>query len=129
MSDKNKILNFVPLSKKDGKNTRKDEKLEEGVAETGNFGKLKYTVFKRGNLHIYDEKKNLTFKKDCGAFEDQIEDMNLDSLTEGESKTIKGCGDNDTLVFTCAEGDIKISLEKRKYSMLTKLRKLIKKGK
>jgi len=120
MTSDGKVLDFIPL---------KNKKAEKGVAETGNFGKLKYSVFKRGNLHIYDEKKKLTFKKDCGAFENDIEDMDLDSLTEGETKIIKGCGDNDTLVFTCAEGDIKISLERRKYNMLTKLKKLIKKGK
>jgi len=117
---KGKVLDFIPA---------KVKKIEKDIAEKGIIGNLNYTVFKRGNLHFEDKKKGLTFKKDCTAFEDEMEKLDLNELNEDQSKTIKGCGDNDNLVFTCKNGDIIVSLEKHEYSMLTKLKKIIHMGK
>ncbi len=113
------VLDFVPL---------KTKKNEKNVAEKGKFSKLNYTVFKRGNLHFTDN-NGLTFKKDCDMFEKEIDALDLNALSEGKTKKIKGCGDNDTLCFTCKGGDITATLEKREYSMLTKLKNIIRKGK
>lgn len=99
------------------------------VIEEGNFGKLKYKVFKRGNIHIFDTKETLLFKKDCEVFEAEVDKLNLNSLKEGDSKRIEGCGENDTLIFSCKTGDIEITLEKRAYGMLKKLKKILQRKK
>lgn len=121
--NKKKVLDFKPKRKI----TRKAK--VEKVVDEGTLGELKYKVFTRGVIHISDRKDKLLFKKDCSLFEDLITELDLNSLKEDESKKITGSGDNDTLVFTCVDGDVVISLEKPEFNMITKLKGLLNKGK
>ena len=105
------------------------KKAKEGIVEEGTLGKLKFQIFKRGVIHIFNEKETLLFKKDCELFEDEIDKLKLNSLREDESTQIPGSGDNDTLTFTCNKGDIEITLEKPEYGLVKKLKKLLIKGK
>jgi len=114
-----KILEFVSSKKRSSKNSN--------IIESGDLGELTYSVYKHGNLHITDEKNNLIFKKNCDLFENEIDKLNLNRMKEGEVKEIKGCGDNDTLVFECVNGDIKISLKSPEYSTFKKLKNMLKK--
>jgi len=118
--NKNKL---VPFSSK-GKPAKKGQILDEGT-----LSKLKYRVFKRGNIHIFNSTETLLFKKDCELFEAEVDNLNLNVLKDGESKRIEGSGDNDTLIFSCVKGDIVISLEKRTYNMLSKLKKILQRKK
>lgn len=115
-----KILKF--RSKSGGK--RKDSPKGQ-IIDEGSLGKLKYRVFKRGNVHIFNKAETLLFKKDCDVFDSEVDELNLNSLKDGENTKIEGSGENDTLVFACIEGDIEISLEKRAYNMLTKLKNIL----
>lgn len=121
--NKKKVLDFKPKRKI----TRKAK--VEKVVDEGTLGELKYKVFTRGVIHISDKKDKHLFKKDCSLFEDLITELDLNSLKEDESKKIPGSGDNDTLVFTCVDGDVVISLEKPEFNMITKLKGLLNKGK
>ncbi len=119
---KKKILQFIP--KEGSKRTAADG----AVLEEGKFGKLNYKVFKRGVIHIFNNTKTLLFKKDCELFETEIDKMNLNNLKDEDVEKMVGSGDNDNLVFTCVKGDLIMSLEKREYSMLTKLKSILKMG-
>ena len=115
-----KILKFQ------SKSGRKQKDLSKGqIVDEGSLGKLKYRVFKRGNVHIANMAETLLFKKDCDVFDSEVDQLNLNSLRDGESTKIEGSGENDTLVFVCIKGDIEISLEKRAYNMLTKLKNIL----
>jgi hypothetical protein len=116
-----KIVPFLP---KGGKPDTQD-----GILEQGTIGNLSYEVYKRGNIHIFDKARTTIFKKDCGLFEDALADAKIDKMSDGDSREIKGSGDNDTLVFKCVNGDIEWSLKKRSYPMLERLHGLLNKGK
>jgi len=115
-----KILKFQSKSGEGRKDPPKGEIIDEGT-----LGELKYRVFKRGNIHIFNKAETLLFKKDCDVFDSEVDKLNLNNLRDGESVKIEGSGENDTLVFACVKGDIEISLEKRAYNMLTKLKKIL----
>jgi len=102
---------------------------KNGIIEEGTLGDLKYKVYRRGTIHVFDDKKKTLFKKDCELFEEAIDKLNLNSLSEGEIRKIPGSGDNDTLIFTCKGGDIKLSLEKPEYGAIRKLKKILNLGK
>jgi len=112
---------ILPMIKKNDKKTQPD------ILETGCIGKLTYAIFKRGVIHISDDTK--TFKKDCDLFEDEIKKLKVDDLLENDTSRISGSGDNCDLVFTCTGDDIELSLEKKGYPTIRKLRDLLKKGK
>lgn len=116
-----KVLEFIPSKK------GKKSKGPSDFIERGKIDSLDYTVFNRGTIHIKDN-NNLIFKKSCDVFEDEINKLQLNNMKEGEIKEIPGSGDNDSLVFHCENGDIKISLKKREYSMVTKLKEILKQG-
>lgn len=99
------------------------------IADEGTLGKLKYRVFKRGVIHIFNNAETLLFKKDCDVFESEVDKLKLNSLKNGESVKIEGSGDNDTLIFSCKNDDIEIRLEGISYGMLTKLKKILNSGK
>jgi len=120
---KKKVLTFKPKEEV----SRQGKK--ENVIDEGKLGDLHYKVFKRGVIHIFDSKKKYLFKKDCELFEKAINELDLNSLTEDKYEKILGSGDNDTLSFTCKDGDIIISLEKPEYGMISKLKKILQKGK
>lgn len=115
MTAKNKIIPFG----------KPGTTANEPIDEEGDIGKLKYKVFKRGVVHIIDETKGLIFKKDPDMFEDEVKKLNLNTLTEGDIATIKASGDNDDLVFECKNGDIEIRLERKAYSMVDRLKKIL----
>ena len=117
-----KILEFVPKNK-----TRKTP-AKKDVEEEGKLGKLNYTVFKRGVIHLTNSSKTLLFKKDCELFETEIDKMNLNDLKDEDVRKMSGSGDNDNLLFTCVKGDLVMSLEKREYGLLKKLKGILKKG-
>lgn len=99
------------------------------ILDEGILGKLKYRVFKRGVIHIFNSAETLLFKKDCDVFESDVDKLKLNDLSDGNSSKIEGSGDNDTLIFSCKNGDIEIKLEKRSYGMLTRLKKILNGGK
>lgn len=115
--------------------TKKRKPVPQGsIIEEGSLSNLKYRVFKRGNIHIFNSARissggysaeTLLFKKDCEIFEKEVDNLRLNELKDGESKRIEGCGDNDTIIFSCKKGDIEITLEKRAYSMLSKLKRIL----
>jgi len=111
---KNKnILNFK------GKSEDKKIPANGDILNQGKFGKLDYVLYKRGNIHITDGK--LTFKKDADTFEDTIEELELNNMTDGERKVIEGAGDNPNLVFTCDGDNITMKLENKGYPLVEKL--------
>ena len=124
----NKHPEVIPFkSNKDLRKVRANE--EDGaVIDSGKINDLAYEVYQRGCIHIYTEDKSLIFKKDCDLFENEILNLDLNNLTTGQVKIIKGSGDNDNLVFTCKDGDIKVTLEKRNYKMVEKLRTILGQG-
>jgi len=99
------------------------------IIESGEIGDLNYAIYKRGVIHIFDKKNERLFKKDPDVFEQEITKLKLNELTEGQTVSIQGSGDNDDLVFKCLKGDIVISLEKKEYGMVNKLKQLISKAK
>lgn len=115
-----KILEFKS-TKKSGTKIKKEQIIDEGT-----LSKLYYKVYKRGVIHIFNKSETMLFKKDCNLFEDELNKLDLNNLREGEDKKIEGSGDNDDLVFTCKNNDIEISLEIREYSMLSKLKNILK---
>lgn len=107
--------------------TKKSQNNEDGnIIDSGDFGKLKYKVFSRGVIHITGN--NLAFKKNIDSFEQAIDDLDLEGLSEGEEKIINGSGDNDHLVFVKKNGDIEISLKKRQYEVIDKLKNMLSKN-
>lgn len=98
----------------------------DDVIESGRVGDLNYEVFRRGNIHIYDKK--LRFKKDAELFEEEFRKLNFDAMKDDEKHVLKGCGDNDDLVFTKTDGEIKMFLKKRSFETISKLFDIINKG-
>lgn len=99
---------------------------KEDIVDHGIIGKLSYEIYKRGVIHIFDKK--LTFKKNIEPFEDEIEQLDFDSLTEGQNLVMKGSGDNDNLVFTLKDGELEVSLSKRGFAVIDKLKDVLSKG-
>lgn len=111
------MARVVPFKKQPAKD-------ESGVViETGTLGNTSYKIYKRGVIHIYDGK--LTFKKNMDEFEKVLNAIDFDEIQDGDTHVIKGSGDNDNLVFTRKDGDFVISLEKRGFDTIQKLRGLL----
>jgi len=100
------------------------------IDDHGMIGNLKYEVYRRGVIHIFDDRGH-KFKKNSEAFEDVMDEIQsiIEDLQEGQNHTILGSGDNDHLVFTRKNGDIDLSLKKRTFETIEKLRSIISKGK
>lgn len=116
---KNNLVGFISKGEKKGKDSALDH---------GKIGTLNYELHARGSVHIFDEKKGLRFKKDPALFEDALDELKLDSLKDGDEASIKGSGDNPDLIFMKKDGDIKLSLRKKEYGTISKLRNLLKKA-
>jgi len=97
------------------------------ILDHGTLADLEYEIYERGTIHIFN--KELRFKKDIYIFEREIKTVDFGSLQEGSPFIIKGSGDNDHFVFTKENGELKISLEKRKFEVIGVLQDIIKKGK
>ena len=116
---KNNVIGFVSKGqKKDG----------ESALDHGKIGSLDYELHARGSIHIID-KNNNRFKKDPILFEEALDNLDLDSIRDGEETLIEGSGDNPNLIFTKKDGDIKLSLRKKEYGTISKLRNLLRRAK
>ena len=104
---------------------KKKDSTDGEIIDSGTIDKLSYEVYQRGVIHIFDTK--LMFKKDCGVFEDEVDELNLD-LKEDEAVKIEGSGDNDHLIIYCKDGDLRFKLEKRGNELINKLKSILKKG-
>jgi len=118
-----KTIPFISTSKKRKRNT-KDPDIPIDV---GTIGDLKYSVYRRGIIHIYDD--TLTFKKDCNVFEDLIKKMDPMNMKDGSEKEISGSGDNADLIFIKEKGEIKLSLKEKPIGIIDSLKKIINKAK
>jgi hypothetical protein len=110
------LFSMGPKPSKDGK-----------IIDHGVLGSLEYEIYERGVIHIFD--KSMRFKKDIYIFEDEIKKAKIDNMDDGEEYEIKGSGDNDHLVFSKIDGDIKISLKKKGFEALNTLKNILNKGK
>lgn len=119
---KRRLIEFKSKSKGIKKDSEDGEILDHGT-----IGELKYEIYKRGTIHIFNS--SFLFKKDCRMFEDRIDEINFDKMTEYETYTIQGSGDNDDLQFYKEEGEIKIKLIKKAIPIVEKLRDILKLGK
>ena len=103
------------------------------IVETGKIRTLSYQVIAPNEhfavVRVFDD-KGLQFKKDASAFEDTMSKLEFDKMSDGEFVTIKGSGINDDLIFTLKDGEMLISLKKRGYAVVEKLKDVIaRKGK
>lgn len=105
------------------KNTKSAKKEDSSILEQGDFGSLKYTVYKRGVIHITDGK--LTFKKDPDIFQDFVRNTNF---SKSKKVTIPGSGDNADLILTSNGDDFKATLNKKEFKLISKMKDIIKKG-
>ena len=131
-----KILPFLNKKKSSGKdpgapiplNSMGPKKSDDGkIVDHGTLSDLEYEIYERGVIHIFD--KDLRFKKDIHAFEDEVKGHDFQVMQEGDCFTIFGSGDNDHLTFTRENGDFKISLKKRNFEAIGLLQSILKKGK
>lgn len=110
------------------KGKRRSLKKEGSVVDHGTIGGLKYDVYKRGVIHIKDDVSKC-FKKDIDQFEVCLESFNFENLTEDAEFVIEGSGDNEDLIFKKKDGDIVLSLRKKSFSVIDKLKRIINKAK
>jgi hypothetical protein len=113
--------------KQDISSLKKDKSLGVDIIDQGIFGDLNYTIYKRGVIKISSDESDLVFKKDINLFENEIANIDFESMVE--PIIIKGSGDNDHLVFSKINNDIKISLKGRVFSSVEILCDIISKGK
>lgn len=120
-----KTLSFVSKGKP---SALKNMTADGTVVDHGLIGDLKYDLYSRGVIHIKD-KKGLCFKKDPDNFEEALEDIDFATMSEEEEALIPGSGDNDDLILAIKDGEIVLSLRKKEFKLIRKLRDLISKGK
>lgn len=109
------------------KGPTKDPNDSTEIVDHGNLGDLAYKVYSRGTIHITGGKRE--FHKDINEFEDLIKKLDIDNMSNGETRIIQGSGDTDHLVFRMEEGDLKLTLSKRGFDVLEKLKSAINRGK
>ena len=117
------MKNIIPF--KSSKTSSQDTKLDDDSVDSGKLGGMDYVVYKRGVIHISDAEGCL-FKKDIEIFSEEIEKLNFNKLKIGECYTLPGSGDNDDLIFTMGDTDVEISLKKKGFKTLEKLKSLLK---
>jgi len=117
---KTNLIQFISLGE--------NEKEDKSIIDHGKIDDLNYEVYTRGSVHIID-KKGLIFKKDPLLFEEAIDQLDLDSLKDGKEAIIEAAGDNPDLIFKKIDGDIKLSLRKKEYGTINKLKNVLKKAK
>jgi hypothetical protein len=102
----------------------------ETISEHGEIGDLEYEVWQRNNqfavIHIFDKKHLSVFKKDVYIFEDELAKLKFSDMKEGDVIVMKGSGDNDDLVFTFENSELSISLKRRGFNVLEKLKTVLK---
>lgn len=114
------------------KSSSKKKKSADGeIVMNGDLGKLKFSVYKRGTVHVTDG--TLTFKKNIDQFDDEIEKVESMKVSEWEKKKIhrlNGAGDTDNLIFEFNEltDDIDVYLKKREHRTIEKLKNILSKA-
>lgn len=102
------------------------------IVDHGALGDLHYEIYERGVIHVFNDNRpgpdTLRFKKDLYIFEDEVKRVEFDKMGDGEY-LIKGSGDNDHLVFSKENGEIKISLKKREFEIMATLKNILNRGK
>lgn len=115
------------LSSKGPKNSGDGKIVDHGV-----LGDLNYEIYERGVIHIFNDNRpgpgTLRFKKDLYIFEDEIKKVDFNKMID-VGYEIKGSGDNDHLVFSKENGEIKISLKKREFEIMDTLKNILNNGK
>lgn len=104
----------------------KKDSTDGAILDHGELGSLKYEVYERGVIHIFDD--NLMCHKDISRFEDEISRINFDEIEDGDSITVMGSGDTDNLIFRCVDGEMKIELSRRGFGAIEKLKTILKKS-
>ena len=118
---RSKVLPFVTPSKK--KTAEKPSLFKDDLFMETISG-LRFHITKYHTVHIHSNAGCL-FKKDISIFEQELDDLKLEELDIGQSHIIKGSGDNDHLVFTRTDDDIQISLKKRGFETIEKVKNLL----
>ena len=113
---------MIPFVSKGKKTTKKDD---GKILDHGKIGNLDYEIYSRNVIHIFDKK--LKFKKTMDSFEEEMNSHDFEKLKEGEQIIMRGSGDNDHLVFERKNGDLEISLKKRTFNTLEKLKDILSK--
>ena len=127
MADKGKGKGIIPFIRTAGAQSSPDGDL----VETGTVGNLKYSVYKRGVIHILDKDEKRAFRKDVDLFEDEINKAAtaLDTMPPDQEHVVKGSGDNDDLVFKYDDGgDVTLELRRKGLRIIESLRNLVSKA-
>lgn len=107
-------------------NSQGSKKTSDGdVLDHGTIGELKYEIYKRGVIHIFNDK--CRFKKDINLFEDEINKIDFDNMSD--DIVISGSGENDHLIFSKTDGELTIGLKKRDFEIIGKLKDILSRGK
>lgn len=109
------------------KGKRRTRKSEGELVDHGEIGGLYYDVFQRGVIHIKDNVSKC-FKKDIDQFEQCLDSFDFEDMDDREEFFIEGSGDNDDLIFTKKDGEIVLSLKKKSFSVIDKLKGIINKA-
>lgn len=123
-------MSVIPLLTKKQKSLKpkvegpSDPPIDGEILGHGEMGGLSFRSYKRGVIHLFD-KTGLLFKKDADLFEEELEKIKPDSLSEGESAEIPGSGDNCDLILKLENGDVKLSLRKKQTVTMKKLREVL----
>lgn len=102
---------------------------EEGIfIEEEPLGNLTLKTYNRGGIgvvHVFGEDKKVRFKKDPVSFDKALDRLGLEDLDEGTETMIEGSGDNPDLIFKKENGEIVVSLRRKQYKAIAKLRDVI----
>lgn len=125
-ADKN-VIPFIVKSR-GAKKAAKDG----DVIDHGDIGGLKFEVYSRNDrfrvIHIFNTKRTSLFKKDAEDFKDAIDAIEFEDMADGDEHLISGSGANDDLLFTCENGEIKISIRRQGLGVIDKLKSIISGG-
>ena len=109
-----------------------NHKKSSAITDSGEFGNLKYEVYEKWNtIHFIESRNNkeITFKKDCDAFEEEFENICFNMMSNGDTAKIEGSGDNADLIISIKNGDLDMHLELKKMPGLRKFISLLEKSK
>lgn len=103
------------------------------ITDSGEFLTLRYEIYSKwGTIHLIETngvKKDIVFKKDCKVFEEKLEEIDFDSMCDGDTAKIEGSGNNADLIITVRDGDISVHLENKKMPGFIKIMDILKKSK
>ena len=97
------------------------------IIEHGEIGDLKFSVYKRGVIHIAEDDSSLVFKKDIETFDVELGNIDFEKIKNGQEFVMKGSGENDHLVFYSHKDEIKLKLQSRSLVVIEKLKTILRK--